>query len=224
MAKIFIDPGHGGTDPGAAGNGLKEKDVNLAVAFKVKAHCERHGHTVMLSRTDDKTVSLSERTTMANNWGANVFISIHCNAFNTTAYGVETYCYKLAYRKLADCIHARVLADKTLYNYNRGVKENNFHVVRESAMDAALIEMAFIDNTYDATLLKSKQEEFAVAISKGILDYLGTSWRDAPKPQPVEDVLYRVITGSYSSRANADAQIAKLKQAGFDSFIEIKKK
>lgn len=223
MAKIFLDPGHGGNDPGATGNGLKEKDINLAVANRVKYHLQRHGQTIVMSRTDDSNPSLQTRTNNANNWGADILVSIHCNAFNGNAYGVETYCYKFRYRKLADNIHGRVLADKSLYNYNRGVKEGNLHMIRESNMNAALIEMAFIDNTYDATLLKTKQEEFAVAISKGILDYFGLSYKEeVVAPPPTEEgVMYRVVTGSYSSRANAEAQVKKLKQAGFDSFIDI---
>lgn len=226
MAKIFLDAGHGGNDPGASGNGLLEKNINLVVANRVKYHLQRHGQTVAMSRADDSNPSLSARTNNANNWGADVLVSIHCNAFNNNAYGVETYCYKLKYRKLADCLQNRVLANKSLYNFNRGVKEGDLHMVRESSMDAALIEMAFIDNTYDATILKSKQEDFAVAITKGILDYFNIAWKEevVTKPPVDNNVFYRVVTGSYGDKANADKRVAELKAKGFDSFIDVYKK
>lgn len=182
--KAFVDLGHGGNDPGAVGNGLRESDIVLMVGKRVKYHIARHGVDVMLSREDDRTVSLSERTRMANNWGADVFVSIHCNSATATAHGVETYCYKFKYRALADRVHNRILADTSLYYTNRGVKEANFHVLRESYMDAALVEMAFISNTRDAELLKTKQEEYAIAIAKGILDYLEITWQDEVVDKP----------------------------------------
>ncbi|MDY0394949.1 N-acetylmuramoyl-L-alanine amidase [Virgibacillus halophilus] len=73
--RIFIDPGHGGSDPGASANGLKEKDVTLDIALKTRdiLNNSYSGHTIKLSRTSDVTTSLAARTNMANNWGANFF-------------------------------------------------------------------------------------------------------------------------------------------------------
>lgn len=203
MAKVFLDPGHGGNDPGASGNGLLEKNVNLSVALMVKSLLERHGVTVYMSRTGDSNPSLNQRTNDANNVKADILLSIHCNAFNQSAYGVETYCYKFKYRKLADCIQNEIIS-AGLYNYNRGVKEGNLHMVRESNMDAALVEMAFIDNANDAKLLANKQSEFAEALTKGLLRYLGIAWNGssapsvptpptppAPTPKPSIDVFYK---------------------------------
>lgn len=188
--KVFIDPGHGGVDPGAVGNGLRECDINLSVSKRVQYHILRHGLQVMMSRESDKTVSLNERTNMANNWGADVLVSIHCNSATPAAYGIETYCYQFVYRKLADNVHGKLIENPSLYYADRGVKAANFHMLRESYMDACLVEMAFISNERDSQLLRNKQEEFAVAIAKGILSYFGMSWSDdetilPPSPSPI---------------------------------------
>lgn len=208
MYKITIDPGHGGNDPGAVGNNLRECDINLSVALKVKGHLERHGVSVQMTRLTDRTVSLDERTNMANKWGADALISIHCNSASFTAYGIETFAYQPIYRKLADAIHHQLMLDQSLYYTNRGVKFADFHMLRESAMAAALVEMAFISNYRDAELLAMKQEEFAVAIAKGILGYFNLTWEGgtsnpvpapkppAPSPSPKKvDVYYKAYVG-----------------------------
>lgn len=183
--KVFIDPGHGGNDSGAVGNGLRECDINLAVSKRVQYHLQRQGIEIMMSRESDTSVSLDQRTNMANKWGADALVSIHCNSATPAAYGVETYCYQFQYRKLADAVHGKILEDTSLYYTNRGVKAADFHMLRESYMSAALVEMAFISNSRDAQLLVNKQEGFAIAISKGILAYFGKGWTDdGSTPQP----------------------------------------
>lgn len=218
MAKIFIDAGHGGNDPGASGCGLVEKTITLAVSKRVQYHLGRHGVVVVMSRTGDTNPSLTQRSNIANSNGVDASISIHCNAFNGAAYGVETYTYGTGSNeiRLANCVHNKIINDK-LYNFNRGVKQGNLHMVREPQMAAILVEMAFIDNQSDASLLKSKQEEFAIAISKGLLEYVGISWKGestASKPSTPSGELYRVRKswsdaasqiGAYSDLNNAKA-------------------
>lgn len=226
LTKAFIDAGHGGDDPGAVGNGLRECDINLAVAKRVKYHVERHGASVMMSRETDKTVSLQERTDMANKWGAQVFQSIHCNSFSDpSAKGTESFCYNFKYRGLADSVHNQIIT-KGLHNANRGVKEANFHVLRETAMDASLTEMAFISNTADAQLLRNKQEEYAICIAKGMLAYMGIKWCDeyippiTPPTPPVSDgKLRRVIVdgkqiGAYKEASNVLNETKKAMDVG----------
>ena len=206
--KAWIDDGHGGNDPGAVGNGLRECDINLFVGKRVRYHLVRHGVLVNSSRETDKTVGLSDRPRMANNWGANVFVSIHCNSASFTAYGIETFCYQFQYRALADKVHNRIIENKSLYYANRGVKSADFCVLRESNMNACLVEMAFISNERDAQLLRNKQEEYAIAITRGILDYFGLAWKDEGQsskpstPQPSGE-LYRVR----KSWADASSQL-----------------
>ena len=92
--RIFLDPGHGGKDPGATGNGLQEKDLTLAIALQVGKLLSAQGADVLYSRTGDVFVDLPERAAMANRLGAHVFVSIHINsATNTAARGIETYSY-----------------------------------------------------------------------------------------------------------------------------------
>jgi len=176
---IIIDPGHGGTDPGAVSNGLKEKDITLSVALELKALFEGTGFNIALTRETDKTLTLNERVAFAKQKSGNVFVSIHTNAFNGKANGTETYYYGAAAtnphveksKKLAEFIQKRMIEAWNLYN--RGVKSGNFHVLRENNMPAALAELGFIDHQGDAEKLKSPywQKQAAKAIYLGILDY-----------------------------------------------------
>lgn len=172
MKKLYLDLGHGGQDSGAVGvNNVLEKDVVLSVGKKIEDKLKRCGIDVRLSRSTDVFKSLSYRTDDANSWGADAFVSIHCNSFNRSAKGLETYCYKLKYRALADVIQSEI-KNAGLYTVDRGVKEKNLHVVRESNMSAALVELGFIDNNEDIQLLLNKQDEFATAITKAICKFL----------------------------------------------------
>ncbi|SDJ85943.1 N-acetylmuramoyl-L-alanine amidase [Sediminibacillus albus] len=169
MTKIFIDPGHGGNDPGAIGNGLQEKDVTLAIALKIRDLLNRdyQGHSVMLSRTTDQTLSLSQRTNMANSWGADYLVSVHINAGGGT--GFESYTYNGNYpgktetNRLRSIVHDAIVIETGFRD--RGKKEANFHMVRESAMQAVLTENGFIDNSSDAAALKS--DAFLTRVARG---------------------------------------------------------
>lgn len=185
MAKVTIDPGHGGNDPGAVGNSIRECDINLPVALKAGKILENHGVSVQYTRISDTTVSLQQRTDMANKWRADVFVSIHCNSASLTAYGIETFAYQPTYRKLADSVHHELMLDDSLYYCNRGVKFADFHVLRETNMAACLVETAFISNYRDSQLLVMKQDEYAVAIAKGVLGYLGIAWHGSGSSKPV---------------------------------------
>lgn len=199
MTKIFIDPGHGGDDPGATANGLKEKDLTLDLSKRTKKYLDDNytGHTTKLSRTSDKTMSLKQRTDDANKWGADYFLSIHINAGGGTGY--EDYIYnglsnssKAA--KIRNIVHAEIV--KTLKKYkvkNRGKKKANFHVLRESKMPAMLSETLFIDTGKDAKLLKDNKflKDIGQSHAKGIAKALklkskssSSSKPSKPKPKP----------------------------------------
>ena len=109
VSRVVLDPGHGGNDPGATGpSGLKEKDVTLAVAHKAAAVLSRIGVEVALTRDDDRYITLEERTARANGFGADLFISIHCNASeNRARRGVETYVLDTSKTDLAGRVAAR---------------------------------------------------------------------------------------------------------------------
>ena len=223
MAKVWLDAGHGGNDPGALGSGLKEKDITLAITLKAGKELERHGVKVGYTRKNDKTVNLNSRGPLANKYGADVFVSIHTNAHNSNAQGVETYSFPNSKNgaRLAKFIQDEVLKAK-LYTKNRGIKTANFAVLRQSKMPAALIETAFITNKQDAQLLKNKQNEFATAIAKGILKYLGINYKPVKKPSNNSNSkeLYKVQVGAFSNKANAEKLSNELKKKGYSNFIK----
>ncbi|MGL5316304.1 MAG: N-acetylmuramoyl-L-alanine amidase [Peptostreptococcaceae bacterium] len=231
--KVFIDPGHGGSDSGAVGvNGLLEKDINLAVSKKVRDLLKQQGLEVKLARENDTTMSLGERTTAANSWKADCYVSIHCNAYSGSAKGVETFSYTTNTNDLASAIHTQVLATKA-YTVNRGLKTANFYVLRHSNMRASLIELAFIDNTEDAKILTTKQDSLALGVAKGICKYFNIEYKsdtgsnEGSTNPPVTDsnTYYRVVSGSFNNRVNAEERIEELKEKGFtDSFIVIYQK
>jgi len=109
VARVVLDPGHGGSDPGASGpTGLREKDVTLAIAHKVAPVLARQGVEVTLTRDDDRYVTLEERTARANAFGADLFVSIHCNAAeNKSRKGVETYILDTTANEMAGKVAAR---------------------------------------------------------------------------------------------------------------------
>ena len=166
--KLFLDPGHGGADPGTTGNGLEEKDVVLDIALRIRRLLESQNQNVevRMSRTADVTKSLDQRTNDANSWGADYFLSIHCNGFDGTARGYEDYIYsglsessRSAYYQ--DTMHREITKVNQLTD--RGQKKANFHVLRESNMPALLTENGFLDNARDITLIRSSAWRQAVA-------------------------------------------------------------
>ena len=109
VERVVVDPGHGGTDPGAIGPaGVREKEVTLDVAHKVAPLLARDGLTVILTRDDDRFVPLEDRAARANAFGADLFISIHCNAAeNHMRHGVETYVLDTTKDEIASRVAAR---------------------------------------------------------------------------------------------------------------------
>ncbi|MFC4403338.1 N-acetylmuramoyl-L-alanine amidase [Gracilibacillus xinjiangensis] len=157
MVKIYIDPGHGGTDPGAVDNGLQEKDLTLKISLKIRDLLKQYKDVqVRLSRTTDRTLTLNQRTHDANVWGADYLISVHINAGGGTGY--EDFIYnKLSdsssTAQKQDVMHEEIIKKTNMYD--RGRKKANFHMVRESNMEAILTENGFIDAANDAERLKS---------------------------------------------------------------------
>ncbi len=180
MKKNMTDAGHGGYDSGAPGvHGCLEKDIVLDINNRVDKYLKNQDIENSNTRTTDVFVTLNDRTNKANSLGVNSFVSIHCNSSdNPSAQGLETYCYKFAYRPLADAIHSELIEDG-LYTKNRGVKEGNLHVVRETNMDACLVELGFITNEDDYNLIMKNKDRFAKAIAKGICKFNGVTWKES---------------------------------------------
>ncbi|MEK4029239.1 N-acetylmuramoyl-L-alanine amidase [Pseudobacillus sp. FSL P4-0506] len=178
---IILDPGHGGSDPGADGFGLLEKDVVLDTGLKVNELLKNTPFKVYMTRTSDTYPSLSQRTSFAKSKGGNIFVSIHANASTGGGNGTETLYYGAATSKNPYVADSKLLATKiqqrmveALKLKDRGVKpRNNLHVLTRNSMPAIIAEMAFIDHKKENEMLKSDywRTEAAKAIYNGILDY-----------------------------------------------------
>jgi len=185
---IVLDPGHSSIRPGAIGpGGTHEEDITLAVARQAAALLSSIAQVVLtrgdgspLAKTENE--DLTARAKKANDLNASCFVSIHCNsATDKEAHGTETYSlYPRSERgrELAQKIQLR-LAD-TLKLADRGCKEANFAVLRETRCPAALVEIAFISNPAEEKLLRDFyfQSKAAFAIASGIADFLGVRLRD----------------------------------------------
>lgn len=177
--KIFLDPGHGGIAEGAVSeSGLKESDVTLDICKRLGDILEDNGYDVKYSRTNNETVSLYERAMMANNWGADYFVSVHCNAADSeNANGTETFFYPNSTKggELALWIQDELVNKIELRD--RGIKNANFAVLRLTKMPAVLVETAFISNPTEAELLADPdfRQKCAEGIAEGIINYLQIS-------------------------------------------------
>ncbi len=169
--KIFINPGHDiRLDSGAVNPifGLKECDVVLSIGETLQNILLSNNNQVYLLQSDN----LASVVTTANNWQADIFISLHCNAANRTAHGTETLVYKYGgmAERLATLIQDSIVS--SLGTTNRGVKERpNLIVLNSTSMPAVLIELAFIDQEDDVNKLINCQEEFALAIYQGVKNF-----------------------------------------------------
>ncbi len=189
MIRIFIDQGHNPQNPnaGAEANGVREQDINYEVGIRLAARLRENGNfDVQLSRPTPETQlgsnlaasstsSLRTRVQAANQWKADYFISLHCNANpNPQANGSEAY----VYQRLGQAypFAENILAEMTNVTglRNRGVMVNQgLYVLRRTTMPAVLVEMGFITNPDEARLLETRPDLFAEGIYDGILRYFG---------------------------------------------------
>jgi N-acetylmuramoyl-L-alanine amidase len=172
--KVCINAGHasnGNPDPGAVGQtGLRESDVAYNIMGLVAQYLQQAGYNTLQVQDD----SLQLICNQSNDFEADLFISIHCNAAaSDQAKGTETFAYLdgSAGYKLADCIQDQIV--NSMETVDRGVKTNGFYVLRYTDCPAVLVECAFISNTDDELLLANRQDDFARAIARGITDYVG---------------------------------------------------
>ncbi len=197
---IGIDPGHGGSDPGAVGpSGLHEAEINLDVGIKLAEILKRHGLEVVGTRTEDKYVSLFERVRILNRAKCDYVVSIHCNAAaNQEACYLSTFIQGRGGKAepLAEAAQ-RQLVEATGWA-DGGVRVKNLHMTRETDSPAILVEMGFISNPDQEAQLKteSMRDALAEAIAKGLLDYLGIEFiPDLPLPLATIKVGGRLIGG-----------------------------
>lgn len=195
---VFLDPGHGGNDPGAVSGGARETDINLSVALKVRSILQSRGYTVYMSRETDVFIPLLQRSQMANNVDPDIFVSIHTNSTGdgpNTKMGIEAYYYKYfpEYQpkingimhndptRIAKSIQLANIIQQTMVAYtgapDRGIAGETFSVVRETEVPATLLEIGFINNDQERRKLVTDayQSTLARAIADGIDKYFSAN-------------------------------------------------
>ena len=187
--RIAIDPGHGGSDSGAIGpTGIMEKSITMRVSRELKRLLEAEGATVILTRTGDTEVSekgasatsveeLQARCDVANKAKADIFLSIHADAFtNREVKGTTAYYYTKGTKKskrLADNVRTALI--DAIGTVDRGTQSCNFYVVKHTDMPAILVEISFISNPDEEKMMNSETgiKKIAQGIADGIADYFG---------------------------------------------------
>jgi|GEM_PF-5849282 len=227
---IAIDPGHGGTDPGAIGRtGLREKDVNLSVGLLLRSLLVNDGFNVIMTRNNDTAVSLSDRCSIANEGKADIFISLHQDSLayssdppddpdrsvggTTTYYWSDGVSKSYLGERLAACIQEE-LTDE-IGRKDRGIKGKDFYVLRKTVMPASLVECCFISNLEEEKLLKELyfKNKIANGIRRGILRFFGeveffsNVWMYPNPFSPNGDGKYDTTSFCYTTAEDANVTI-----------------
>lgn len=219
MAKVFLSAGHGGSDPGAVGNGLREATVNLVTLLACRDELVRHGVTVICSRVTDENDPVGQEVKEANASGADIAASFHVNAGGGDGFEAFYWSSSLKGQKLAQLCEKYV---KELGQNSRGLKSGDkLYFIKNTNMTAVLFESFFLDNAKDKTIgdTVAEQQAFGVAYAKGILEYLGIEYKPVEVKPTVSKKLYRVQVGAYSVKKNAETTLKNVKAAGFKDAI-----
>ena len=169
FSTVVIDPGHGGTDGGAAWYGLVEKKLNLDLAQRLEKILRVRGLKVVMTRSSDKTVELGERAQIANRNTSAIFVSLHFNAnLNRSISGFETFYRSANGKTIARAVQRQM--DNQLVGTNRGVTHSDFKVLKETRMPAVLIECGFLSHFTESKRCGSAthRQKLAYAIADGI--------------------------------------------------------
>ena len=173
---VALDAGHGGKDPGANRDDAIEKEITLEVAQMTKTLLEESDYKVGMTRDSDDYIELRNRSKIANERNAKVFVSIHCNSSeDEKGKGIETYYTEQ--KGLEDEILAEMIQESLIKQTdakNRGIKVANYTVIVRSSMPAVLVEVGFLTDTEENELLQNEeyQRKLAKGIAEGIKKYL----------------------------------------------------
>lgn len=175
---VCIDPGHGGSESGATGEGGKrlEKDDNLRLALLVRDELEKRGYTVVMTRETDATVSLEERCKIANKSKAALFVSIHRNSSSGTGQGCEMWIHslnpsddRLLAENILGCLEDMgVDTQRGIHTGYREGANKNYYVNRCSKMPSVLAEIGFITSAEDNAIFDGQSGDLALSIADGI--------------------------------------------------------
>lgn len=223
MARVYIGVGHGGEDPGAVANGLREADVNLVTGLAMQNELIRHGVATAISRNVDMTESIASKVAECNAFNADLAIEIHYNAGGGD--GFEVYCQTNRYKN-ESVAFGRLLEQETkqIGQNSRGLKTKLtaagadwFGFLREINCPAVLAEGAFLDNAKDVQIIDTieKQRTFGVAYAKAALAHLGIEWK--PEKELVKGK--SIQFGFYKSTEYAQAHLKELEQKGIKAIL-----
>ncbi|MCL2204092.1 MAG: N-acetylmuramoyl-L-alanine amidase [Defluviitaleaceae bacterium] len=179
---VVVDAGHGGWDPGMVSGKVDEKDINLKIAHKLQAYLELGGATVIITRLDDSDLSKSKsgdmavRRLIANTSKADIFVSIHQNAFgNSSVRGAQVFYFNESdnSKKLANAIQEQIKEFANPSNRFQARANSNYFVLKQTEMPAVLVECGFLTNPGEKSrlLTEAYQEKIAWGIYMGIVDY-----------------------------------------------------
>ncbi|MGN1387373.1 MAG: N-acetylmuramoyl-L-alanine amidase [Bacillus sp. (in: firmicutes)] len=229
--KIVLDAGHGYETAGKRSpDGIREYEINRAIAIYTRDVLTAYQNvSVFFTHSDKRDVPLQARTDQANSLKADCFISIHANAYGhgktwNSANGIETFIHPNANRDaatLADSVQKQLCISTGLRN--RGVKQANFHVLRETKMTSILVECGFMTNEEEMKLLKTEtfRRACAEAIVKGITEtYQLQEKRNTTSiaTSPTTG-LYKVQTGAFREKKKAEELAITLEKLGYESYI-----
>lgn len=238
MIKFCIDPGHGGSDPGAVNGKRYEKDDVLRLALAVKPLLEAQGVGVLLTRADDKTVPpIAERCRMANEAGCAYYLSLHRDAAGPTARGISLWVHSRANE--ATMAKAQYILDELLTvtpTQNRGVQKGtpqsyaDFGVNTGTVMASSLLELGFITNAQDNALFDGYFDRYAEAVARGLCKVVGVAYKpdkpqngqEAPEtPSDAEtvtvsrkdwDALYTALQAAHETTGTAIKQFQEMRE------------
>lgn len=224
LYKVFVDPGHGGTDPGAIGfSGRSEKINTLSMGIKLRDLLNAYGFESITSREDDSAVDLYARAPMANNWKSNLFVSIHENSFSDPSVnGIETWYYPGSVNggNLAAKVQNKLIQNTGAND--RSTKTNTFVVLRDTDMPAILVETGFITNEQEENKLNSDayQNVIANSILNGVMDYYGMQMEDINKDSAVDIMDLASMAKNYNIKTESSA-LEKYMDINNDGVIDI---
>ena len=214
VKRVIIDPGHGGSDPGAMYDGRREKDDALRLALAIGSILESQGVDVVYTRTTDVYDTPLEKSVIANRADGDLFVSIHRNAMPVpgTASGAMTLVYE-------DEGVPALLAENIQKNLveagfaDLGIQERpGLIVLRRTQMAAVLVEAGFIDNAQDTRFFDQNFQAIAGAVADGIMATIRQLAAGVPE-------YYQVQVGAYRTRMPADRLAEELQNQGFPAFL-----
>jgi N-acetylmuramoyl-L-alanine amidase len=199
MKKVMIDVGHGGSDNGAVANGLREKDLNLQVALKIREYLTPYEVEIKMTRETDKSIEPNDRVAIVLAFNPDLCVSVHHNSFNGIARGAETIhsAKEVQDDKLANAILDRLLKagmpKRRAFTKLNDNGQDYYYMIRrinDNDTDAIITEGGFVDNLEDAKLLKTEAyiNAEARAIADSVVEYLGLKLKEIKVEVPITPI------------------------------------